>query len=252
MTSSGGVSEKVMEQWFQAAGCNFMSRPDVKTLQRLLDEHKGKLDINATNKATSFYQGGWTALGWAAGGGHAEVIAFLLQRGADVNKCSSKNQNSRPLWDAAFRGHTKAVGALIAGGAKVNEATDDDADRPTALHAAAAKSHVDIVRLLLESGDRRQLPEQGRQDGCRRRCRAEEGPHRGRVQGVREQARTRREARRYNHCVLRLCNVAGAVSESKGDAAALAKAETARADGEKQRADREAARAAAAESALAE
>jgi hypothetical protein len=51
MTSSSGVSGKVMNEWFEAAGSapsKGTSKPDVKTLERLLDEHKGKLDINAT------------------------------------------------------------------------------------------------------------------------------------------------------------------------------------------------------------
>jgi ankyrin repeat protein len=129
-----------MKEWFEAAG----STPDVTTLERLLDEHKGKLDVNATDEH------GYTALGWAAQRGNADVVEFLLCRGADVNKHNSKYPSLRPLWWAAYHGHAKAVITLIAGGAKVNEAKDYDADRPTALHAAAYHGRAAVVRLLLQ------------------------------------------------------------------------------------------------------
>jgi hypothetical protein len=145
MTSTGGVSEKVMDEWFEAAG---RGMPDVQTLKRLLDEHKGKLDINAADQ--SDFQSK-TALGYATEKGLAKVVGSLLRRGADVNKYCSKDLSVRPLWIAAREGHAKVASALIAGGADVNEATTD-AGSPTALHAAAEEGHDAVVRVLLESG----------------------------------------------------------------------------------------------------
>jgi hypothetical protein len=145
ITSSGGVSEKVLSEWFKAAGRDHAT-PDVKLLERLLDEHTGKLDVNATGAD------GLSALGFAAYNGHADVVEFLLKRGADVNKFSSKEPAMRPLWVAASNGHAKAVSALLAGGAKINEFTDHSRDWPTALHAAAYCDQAAMVRLLLERG----------------------------------------------------------------------------------------------------
>jgi hypothetical protein len=137
-----------MNECFKAAGQpdgSGKSRPDVKTLERLFTEHKGKLDVNATGGD------GRTALGFAANYGHASAVAFLLLHGADVNKYNN-NPKERPLWWAACIGHAKAVDALIAGGAKVNEDAKFDAYRPTALHIAVYHGHAAVVRLLLENG----------------------------------------------------------------------------------------------------
>jgi len=48
-----------------------------------------------------------TPLSEAAGGGHADTIKMLIQRGASVN---SRGRYQRvPLWRAAFGGHLQAV-----------------------------------------------------------------------------------------------------------------------------------------------
>jgi hypothetical protein len=38
----------VLDEWFDSAG-RLGNAPDIKKLERLLHEHKGKLDINACN-----------------------------------------------------------------------------------------------------------------------------------------------------------------------------------------------------------
>jgi hypothetical protein len=75
------TSLAVRKQFFASSGAGG-AKPDVKTLERLLDEHKGKLDVNTTEAD------GGTALGVAAINGHADVVSALLRRGADVNKYS--------------------------------------------------------------------------------------------------------------------------------------------------------------------
>lgn len=48
-----------------------------------------------------------TPLSEAAGGGHADTITLLLQRGVAIN--SRGRYNRTPLWRAAFGGHLQAV-----------------------------------------------------------------------------------------------------------------------------------------------
>lgn len=139
--SKGGVSQDVLVAWFTAA-CAADDTGSVKTLERLLKENQGSLDVNATGLS------GITALGRAAFAGHADVIALLLKHGADVRKYGS-NASILPLHVAAGKGHAEAVRALVAGGAKVNEVADKSYELPTALHSAAAKGHAAVVRLLL-------------------------------------------------------------------------------------------------------
>jgi ankyrin repeat protein len=135
-----------MTAWFVAAGkrattlANALaaSKADVKTLQRLLDEQKGKLNVNACDEQD---KDGWTALGYAVRYGHSAVVALLLDRGADVEK--SNRRGTRPLWVAALRGDADVVRALIAAGADLNV---------QALHVAARYNNLEIVRVLLAAG----------------------------------------------------------------------------------------------------
>jgi len=64
------------------------------------------------------FQGGWTALMWATYKGRAEVAAFLMGHGAEVNAHGNYHISSL-LW-AAGRGHVDIAKALINHGAKIN------------------------------------------------------------------------------------------------------------------------------------
>lgn len=59
-----------------------------------------------------------TALHRAAGFGHAEVMALLLQKNAKVD--ASDESGSTPLHLAAWRGNVAVIDVLVGGGAKVN------------------------------------------------------------------------------------------------------------------------------------
>ena len=48
-----------------------------------------------------------TPLSEAGGGGHADTIKLLIQKGANVN--SKGHYQRTPLWRAAFAGHLQAV-----------------------------------------------------------------------------------------------------------------------------------------------
>ena len=55
-----------------------------------------------------------------------------------------------PLHLAAARGHLEVVRMLVEAGAKKDQQTKDDGS--TALHFASARGHLHVVRFLVESG----------------------------------------------------------------------------------------------------
>lgn len=89
-----------------------------------------------------------TALHCAASHGNIAAIAFLLSRGAYVN--SIDRDNETPLHYAASNDHAEAVTYLIAHGANIN-AHSTDYDR-TPLEDAVKDERVQAARALLEHG----------------------------------------------------------------------------------------------------
>lgn len=96
---------------------------------------------------------GWTALHQAAADGDVQLLAKILNRGADVNAeiRSEENYNSEwgstPLHFAARDGHVEAAKILLANEAQVNARNDRGV---TPLHLAVR--HPDMLALLLENG----------------------------------------------------------------------------------------------------
>ena len=94
---------------------------------------------------------GTTLLHSAAGTGCVEVVALLLQLGADPNM---EGRGRTPLYCAANECTSKTgpevVHALVRAGADVNLCCG--VTRATALHAAARRGHVEIALALLDSG----------------------------------------------------------------------------------------------------
>ena len=92
---------------------------------------------------------GFTTLGLAAFLGGPEVVALLLQHGADPDDDADNPSLVRPVHAAAAARDVESLRLLLAAGA------DPDARQrggSTALHAAAHADHVDMARLLLEHG----------------------------------------------------------------------------------------------------
>ncbi|KAL4803195.1 ankyrin repeat-containing domain protein [Aspergillus unguis] len=108
---------------------------------------------------------GTTALIWSSWTGQCEISELLLSHGADVNAVS--NLYGPPLLVAALKGHLNIVALLLEKGADMNHQSGPTnrvqahltlnpdlvylSDYTgTALWAAALKGHIEIVRLLLK------------------------------------------------------------------------------------------------------
>jgi ankyrin repeat protein/L-ascorbate metabolism protein UlaG (beta-lactamase superfamily) len=88
-----------------------------------------------------------TPLHWAAYEGHHDVVAYLIDKGADVNV--QKDNLSTPLHGAAYHGHLAVVKLLL----ERNAASDGKNEMGyTPLLSASAAGHAEIVKLLLDRG----------------------------------------------------------------------------------------------------
>ena len=100
---------------------------------------------------------GTTPLHVAAWNGHPKVVSFLLEVG--VNKDSVELQGTTALHCAAWAGHQEVLCLLLAAAAKISP----ESDGCTPLHCAASMGHHQIVRSLLEAlADASLVDSQGR------------------------------------------------------------------------------------------
>jgi ankyrin repeat protein len=83
----------------------------------------------------------------AAGEGQVAAAEVLIEAGADLD-CINQWTDT-PLSTAASSGREAVVALLLAKGADVNHATSQGL---TALHYAVARGYIDLVRRLLEAG----------------------------------------------------------------------------------------------------
>jgi len=104
---------------------------------------------------------GWTPLMYAAESGHAEIVALLIEAGANVY--SENNDGATALHLAAEKGRTKVARILLKAGADFD--ARDGEDR-TPLYRAFDKRHGEIIELLqqaaLKEADRKASVETGR------------------------------------------------------------------------------------------
>jgi Ankyrin repeats (many copies) len=92
---------------------------------------------------------GYTALMYACNGGKMRSVELLVDAGADVN--ARDNQNSTPVMFAAQHGHVEIVKALVEHGADTDARGDHGL---TALGFARQNGHDGAVRVLEEAGAR--------------------------------------------------------------------------------------------------
>jgi ankyrin repeat protein len=92
---------------------------------------------------------GFTPLSLACFFGHAEIAAYLVDQGANVNLAAKNPMKIAPLHAAAAARQPAIVSMLVKAGADVNQ-VQQQGWRP--LHAAAQNGDEETVRLLLEHG----------------------------------------------------------------------------------------------------
>ncbi|XP_063600932.1 inversin-like [Penaeus indicus] len=98
-------------------------------------------EVNAKDRSES------SPLHWAAGGGHDAVVELLLSKGVRVNAGNRFGQ--RAVHYAAYFGHLTTLEILQEGGADV-DAKDDNGDTP--LHLAASQGHLLALFALVKRG----------------------------------------------------------------------------------------------------
>lgn len=99
-------------------------------------------NVNAVN------QHDVTPLLEASGNGHLEMARFLIGRGADIDYIGMRE--GAPLMLAAFMGQVEFIRLYLESGANAGLAMPDGGE--TALHMAAATSHTEAARMLLDAG----------------------------------------------------------------------------------------------------
>lgn len=82
---------------------------------------------------------------------HSEVVALLLDKGADV----SSQEGRKALYGVSVAGHSNIVELLLAHGADPNGGI---VTGRTALHAAASEGHLEAINMLLDAGAEVNLP----------------------------------------------------------------------------------------------
>jgi hypothetical protein len=121
---------------FEAAA---IGRLDV--VQKELEEYPEDLDENGRD--------GFTPLQLACYFGHEEIVAFLLNQGADVNLVAQNNTQIQAIHAAAASGNLNNLRQLLEHGAHVNGRQQNGF---TPLHTAADSNNPDLAQLLIEFG----------------------------------------------------------------------------------------------------
>ncbi|PPT08243.1 hypothetical protein CKA32_005723 [Geitlerinema sp. FC II] len=100
-----------------------------------------------------------TALLQAVKNGHREIVATLLEEGANPNIVGENRYHDIPLIEAAEKGFIDIVRLLLDAGANPHMTTSDSEEEwegETATDRAQMKGHWEIVKLLREKGGQRQ------------------------------------------------------------------------------------------------
>jgi uncharacterized protein len=113
----------------------------IKTLRLILQEHG--------NHINQFSGDGYQALGLAAFFGQAEAARILVEFGAEVNAPSQNRLHVTPLYSATASGNSEIVALLLEHGADANA---KQMGGLTPLHAAAQKGQIEMAELLLAHG----------------------------------------------------------------------------------------------------
>ena len=149
-----GAVGDIMGSWKQS-GLYIASSRGYANIVRSLIDRGADLNAECDDCVLPFGEVQWTPLHAAIHSDHPDIALLLLERGANQEIWSSWEQTA--LYMASSRGHADVVRWLIDRGADLNAECDDwDADFNevwlTPLRAAIRGDHSDIALLLLERG----------------------------------------------------------------------------------------------------
>ncbi|MEE8606587.1 MAG: ankyrin repeat domain-containing protein, partial [Nitrospiraceae bacterium] len=85
----------------------------------------------------------------AAEAGRHDLVAYMLDRGAQIEVRDTRPQEHTALMLAAAHGHSKVLELLLEHGAVVDARATDHS---TALMQAASAGHVNVIKQLLKRG----------------------------------------------------------------------------------------------------
>jgi ankyrin repeat protein len=111
---------------------------------RMLLEHMEVQDVDTRDSS------GMTALHWAAGGGREDMVAFLLNKGANAN--IQDGEGRTPFLDMAYNSGHVGVARLLLEHMVGEDVNAGDLDGQTALYYAAGNGNDDLLALLLSKG----------------------------------------------------------------------------------------------------
>ncbi len=125
------------------AFCNAGKMNDRVTVDKYLDQFGANIIDERDNMRDN-------ALTWAAWMGHAEMCAYLLERGAAVNAKGMTDRNA--LGWAAQGSRTECAKVLMAAGADMNQ---PDAEGRSPLKIANDAGRTDIAELMVRETEKR-------------------------------------------------------------------------------------------------
>jgi uncharacterized protein len=115
------------------------------------DQHRTAELLDAGTDINAINVDGYTPLALACYFGHLEEARLLLDHGADPNVISTNEMAVMPIHSALGGGHKEIVALLVARGAEVDEPSGADW---TPLHYVAESGDLETARLLVDNGAR--------------------------------------------------------------------------------------------------
>jgi ankyrin repeat protein len=115
---------------------------DLEKVKKIIEKDPNQINVQDAS--------GYSPLHLASGGGHTEIVKFLLNHGADIE--SEIFYGDTPLMLAAWHagdGKYETIKVLLEHGAKVNHKDKSDC---TALHYASMHSGKEVINLLISYG----------------------------------------------------------------------------------------------------
>ena len=122
---------------------------DLNDAVKEVDLERVRLLVEQGADKDMFDDFGWTPLHWTSCADHLDILKYLVEQGAIIDKTTAPPGEWTPLAGAAFNGHLEVVRYLLEQGADRDKA---DCDGQTPLHDAAREGHLETAMLLMSYG----------------------------------------------------------------------------------------------------